>query len=184
MQETIVSVFVQDEYQPREGLSVNLGARWDHTQWPGPSSRRDDVAPRLGVAIDPWKKGTTVFRAGAGRYYDESGLEIARARRDGIHHAVDRQTRAFRATRCTSIRTDSIPTGAVRRWRSTASIDTRRTPRRTPTRRASACRGRSAREIGVAVDLVRARGHQLPVGPRLELSGSRHAASGRVRIGV
>lgn len=73
VQETILSFFAEDEWQPREGLSLNIGARWDHTRWPGPSSRRDDVAPRVGVSIDPWKKGTTVFRAGAGRYTTKAG---------------------------------------------------------------------------------------------------------------
>src|SRR5262249_27727383 len=75
---TIVSLFVQDEWQPHEGLSVNSGVRWDHTDWSGLPSRRDDVGPRLGVAFDPWKSGTTAFRTAIGRYYNELLMPIAR----------------------------------------------------------------------------------------------------------
>lgn len=75
---TIVSAFGQDEWQAAPGLTFNLGVRWDHTEWLGPTGGRHDVAPRLGVAFDPWRRGTTVFRAGAGRYYDENALLIAR----------------------------------------------------------------------------------------------------------
>ena len=65
--ETILSTFIQDDWRPRDGLFLNFGVRWDETFWPVPSRRMGDVAPRLGVAFDPWKRGTTVFRAAAGR---------------------------------------------------------------------------------------------------------------------
>ncbi len=163
VEETIVSAFVQDEWQPGEGLSLSLGARWDHTNWPGPSSRRDDVAPRLGVSVDPWKKGTTAFRAGAGRYYDESSLQIARAAETGFTmlsitdpgfqgDAVHFDQFGFNPRR-------SGP--AVQRY----SVN-RYTSTRTPhTDQASVGVQRQiGRQIGLAVDLVRARGYHLPVG--------------------
>ena len=163
VQETIVSIFVQDEWQPRDGLSLNLGARWDHTHWPGPSSRRDDVAPRLGVSIDPWRKGTTAFRAGAGRYYDESALQIARNVETGFTmlsiarpgfqgDAVHFDPYGFHPNRSGP----AVPLYSVNRYTST----------RTPyTDQASVGVQRQiGRQIGLAVDLVRARGYYLPVG--------------------
>ena len=79
VRQAVFAAFVQDDWQPRDGLSLNVGVRWDRTRWPEPSGLRNDVAPRLGVAFDPWKRGVTVFRAAAGRYYDKVNLEIARA---------------------------------------------------------------------------------------------------------
>ena len=162
VQETIVSAFIQDEYQPREGLSVNLGARWDHTQWLGPSGRRDDVAPRLGVAIDPWKKGTTVFRAGAGRYYDESSLVIARRAETGFT-ALSIAKPGFQGD---AVHFDPYGPNPNRNGPAVALYSIHRyTSNATPyTDQASVGVQRQiGREIGVAVDLVRARGHRLPV---------------------
>ena len=82
--EAILSVFGQDEWRPGAGVAVNAGVRWDRTRWPVPSGTHNDVAPRLGVSIDPWKTGVTVFRAAAGRYYNESALSIARDGQTGL----------------------------------------------------------------------------------------------------
>jgi hypothetical protein len=161
VQETIVSFFAQDEWQPREGLSINFSARWDHTRWPGPSSRRDDVAPRLGVSIDPSKKGTTVFRAGAGRYYDESGLEIARAAETGFTmlsiakpgfqgDAVHFDPYGFHPTRSGS----AVALYSVNRYTSTETPYTDQA--------SVGLQKQVGARIGVAIDLVRARGHHLP----------------------
>lgn len=76
--EVIIATFLQDEWQARDSLTVNLGARWDHTDWPGPYSVRDDIAPRLGLSFDVTGNGTTVCRAAAGRFFDETLLNIAR----------------------------------------------------------------------------------------------------------
>jgi hypothetical protein len=82
--EAILSMFGQDEWQVTGRVAMNAGVRWDHTAWPVPSATHNDVAPRIGVSIDPWKTGTTVFRAAAGRYYDETQLPIARDGQTGF----------------------------------------------------------------------------------------------------
>ena len=67
LREAIFSAFVQDEWRPNERLSINGGVRWDSTDWPGPSGRRDDIAPRVGLSFTPSTSRPTVIRAGLGR---------------------------------------------------------------------------------------------------------------------
>jgi Carboxypeptidase regulatory-like domain/TonB dependent receptor len=78
VRETIVSTFGQDEWQPLDGLSANLGVRWDRTAWPLSATPENDLALRAGLSFDPWKRSVTVFRVAAGRYYDETLLPVAR----------------------------------------------------------------------------------------------------------
>jgi hypothetical protein len=93
-----LGLFIQDKWQPRSNLTVNLGLRYE-AQWnddpkfpiaapdgtiplsrqapgtdlkPVPQTIPDDVnnfAPRLGVSWDPTQDGRTVVRGGAGLYY-------------------------------------------------------------------------------------------------------------------
>jgi hypothetical protein len=81
--QTIASFFLQDGWQPRDGVAIDLGVRWDHTQRPE-SGVQNDVGPRLGASFDPWRRGTTVFRGGLGRYYDEDGLRAIRTAGTGF----------------------------------------------------------------------------------------------------
>ena len=76
--ETITSTFAEDEWQPGGGLTVRAGLRWDRVSWPGLPATLDDVAPRFGVAFAPGTSGRTVFRTGAGRFYNELFLPVAR----------------------------------------------------------------------------------------------------------
>ncbi len=87
--------FVQDEYRPGRGLSVSAGVRYETYSTPkevngkvatlrdplrdaaatvgGPlfeNPSRTNFAPRLAVAWDPFGKGRTVIRAGAGIFFD------------------------------------------------------------------------------------------------------------------
>jgi hypothetical protein len=67
----VYAVFVQDHWKPRPTLTVSLGVRWDYEDAVGVSNDRDNLAPRLAVAFDPWRDGRTSLRGGYGLYYDQ-----------------------------------------------------------------------------------------------------------------
>jgi hypothetical protein len=162
VQQTIVSTFAQDEWRPLDNLWVNAGVRWDHTRWPGPSSRRDDVAPRAGLSVDPWKKGTTVFRTAAGRYYNESALGIARDVETGlISLTIDNPGYQGDVRHFDPYGPNPNRTGpAVGRYNVNRYV-----PTETPfvDQASAGVQHQVGREIGVSVDVVRARGRRLPV---------------------
>ena len=81
-----VSWFVQDDWKPRNNLSVNLGLRWDLENMARPRTSnpvavaagiRTDVlhidknnyGPRFGFAWTPWADERTVIRGGYGIFY-------------------------------------------------------------------------------------------------------------------
>ena len=66
----LYTAFVQDQWTPLSNVTLNLGVRWDYEDAPGASHDRDNLAPRLGVAIVPWKSGRTILRGGYGIFYD------------------------------------------------------------------------------------------------------------------
>ena len=66
----LYSLYVQDQWKPLSNVTFNLGLRWDYEDAVGASQDKDNVAPRLGVAVDPWRAGRTVIRGGYGVYYD------------------------------------------------------------------------------------------------------------------
>jgi hypothetical protein len=161
--ETILSAFGQDEWQPRHGVAVNLGVRWDHTTWPGPSGLRNDIAPRVGVSVDPWKRGVTVFRAAVGRYFDESQLMIARDGETGFvqltiqNPGFQGDARHFDPIGPNLRRSGpAVPQYSVNRF---SQMDTPYTDQ------ASVGMQRLfGRDVGATIDLVYALGHHLPVG--------------------
>jgi hypothetical protein len=59
--------FFQDEWKLRQNLNLTLGLRYD---WQAKLSDRNNFAPRLAVAYAPGSR-KTVFRAGAGLFYDQ-----------------------------------------------------------------------------------------------------------------
>lgn len=76
--------FVQDDWKVTPRLTVNIGARYDYESIPGqqanlvvasfaPSantiSDKNNIAPRIGFAYDPFGLGKTVVRGGFGMYY-------------------------------------------------------------------------------------------------------------------
>ncbi len=62
--------FVQDDVRIRPNLSMAFGLRYD---WQSHLSDRDNFAPRFSFAFAPKKDGKTVFRGGAGVFYDTTG---------------------------------------------------------------------------------------------------------------
>ena len=67
--------WLQDRWELRQGLSLELGLRYDRQRMPArisPSS--DNFAPRLGLAWRPYKTKPFVVRAGFGFFYDRYPL--------------------------------------------------------------------------------------------------------------
>ena len=92
-----ISFFAQDSWRINNRLTVNYGLRYDPDLTPqfapatalnaaaeqslgvteGIPRQYKDVAPRFGIAWDPWGNGKTVVRAGYGLFYDHPLLAIA-----------------------------------------------------------------------------------------------------------
>ena len=66
----LYTVFFQDQWQPASRLTLNLGLRWDYEEAVRVARDADNIAPRIGVAIDPWHDGRTTIRGNYGIYYD------------------------------------------------------------------------------------------------------------------
>jgi 2-polyprenyl-6-methoxyphenol hydroxylase-like FAD-dependent oxidoreductase len=73
-----LAAFAQDRWMPRSNLTLNLGLRWDYDSLAGFSHDRNNIAPRLGVALDPWGTGRTLLRSTYGIYYDQAFYQIVR----------------------------------------------------------------------------------------------------------
>jgi hypothetical protein len=161
VRETIVSTFAQDEWR-MDTLSLNVGLRWDHTRWPR-SDARNDFAPRIGIAFDPWEAGRTVFRASAGRYYDERALSVAKDAEVGfttmtirnpgyqgdLRHFDPYGPNPNRAGEAVPAYSFTAYTDTTTPYSDQASVGVQR---------------EVVRDLSVSVDLVRALGRDLPIG--------------------
>ncbi|HST23500.1 MAG TPA: carboxypeptidase regulatory-like domain-containing protein [Blastocatellia bacterium] len=82
--------FVQDEWRPRAGLTINAGLRHDVQFLPDPiEADANNFAPRLGVAYAP-ADHKTVIRASYGIYFDRIPLRATSnaLQRDGSKYLV------------------------------------------------------------------------------------------------
>ncbi|MFQ5745491.1 MAG: TonB-dependent receptor domain-containing protein, partial [Acidobacteriota bacterium] len=62
-----VGLFIQDDWQPVDNLTINLGLRWDRESI---TEDNDNYGPRVGVEWDPTGSGKTVVRGGFGQFYN------------------------------------------------------------------------------------------------------------------
>jgi len=67
---TDVEEFIQDQWTPNEHLAISLGGRLTSET----VGRTAAFGPRVGVAYSPGKSQKTIFRAGAGLFYDHVSL--------------------------------------------------------------------------------------------------------------
>jgi hypothetical protein len=83
-------VFVQDEWKPFRGLTINAGLRYDLQLLPSPiNTDTNNFAPRLGLAFAPGSR-RTVLRASYGIYFDRIPLRATSnaLQRDGSKYRV------------------------------------------------------------------------------------------------
>ena len=66
----VYAAFGQDHWKPAPRLTLNLGVRWDYEDGIRVARDADNIAPRVGVAFDPWRDGRTSIRGSYGVYYD------------------------------------------------------------------------------------------------------------------
>jgi outer membrane receptor protein involved in Fe transport len=68
--EKAIGLFAQDEYHLRKNLMLSFGLRYD---WQNYFHDNNNFAPRFAFAYAPGNSQKTVFRGGAGIFYDRSG---------------------------------------------------------------------------------------------------------------
>jgi hypothetical protein len=78
----LYSVFLQDTWRVGNQLTLNLGLRYEtetafaRAKDVGVKDDRDNLAPRLGFAWDPFGDAKTAVRGGYGLYFDQAFLNI------------------------------------------------------------------------------------------------------------
>jgi hypothetical protein len=85
-----LGLFVQDEWRPRQDLTVDAGVRYDLQWLPAPIQLdANNVSPRVGVAYAPGD-GRTVVRASGGLYFDRIPLRATSnaLQRDGSKYRI------------------------------------------------------------------------------------------------
>ena len=68
--EKLFGGFIQDDYRPRQNLSISAGLRYD---WQNYFHDDNNFSPRMSFAYSPGKSRKVVLRGGAGFFYDRTG---------------------------------------------------------------------------------------------------------------
>ncbi|MEO8432406.1 MAG: TonB-dependent receptor [Acidobacteriota bacterium] len=96
------SAYVQDQWRLFSRLTLNLGARWDRTEYYNNQGANtlnfSKVVPRVGVAYDVMGDGKNVFRASYGQFYVDAALTFTRLFDTGITSGISRTFRYNRTT--------------------------------------------------------------------------------------
>jgi len=82
-----LAVWLQDRWEIRPGLSIELGARYDRQRMPaGLTPSSNNISPRAGLAWRPLQKRPLVIRAGTGLFFDRYPLAYLNeaAQKDGV----------------------------------------------------------------------------------------------------
>ena len=85
-----IGLFAQDEWRPRQDLTINAGLRYDAQFLPDPiTTDANNFAPRLGIAYAPGDR-KTVVRASFGIFFDRLPLRATSnaLQRDGTKYKV------------------------------------------------------------------------------------------------
>ncbi len=85
-----LGLFIQDEWKPRSGLTINAGLRYDAQYLPSPiNTDTNNFAPRVGIAYSPAGR-KMVLRASLGIYFDRIPLRATSnaLQRDGSKYLV------------------------------------------------------------------------------------------------
>jgi hypothetical protein len=88
-----LGAYIQDSWSVAPGLTINAGLRWDAERF---HDYRDvtvmhltnEWQPRLGIAWDPWRDGSTKVYASAGRFYYSLPTFVAVREFGGVYGAT------------------------------------------------------------------------------------------------
>ena len=117
--DTLWSLFVQDDYKIRPDLTINLGVRYERQTF---TDSNKDFAPRVGFAYNVRGDGKTVIRGGFGIYYsqivDNSEANYALTGPTGVFNYTAAPGQIGFPTSVTAVPLPAFPAGAQEPLRS------------------------------------------------------------------